>query len=77
MDHGEQLWLSLCLQEEGRWFFKRGVWERETEAEVLFAVEEMLGKPPSWPPCLTKLFFQKHLYIYIFLFSSMLGTDCF
>ena len=59
--HEEQAWLSLCLQEEERWFLKRGVWERQTEAEVLFAVEEVLGKPSSWPPCQSKLFLKKHL----------------
>ncbi len=74
MDHGEQLWLSLCLQEEGWWFLKKGVCERETEAEVLFAVEEMLGKPSSWPPYLCKLFFQKHLghYDMLKLFNFLL-----
>ena len=40
---------------------KRGVWERDTEAEVLFAVEEVLGKPSSWPPCQSKLVLKKHL----------------
>ena len=59
--HKGQAWLSLCLQEEERWFLKRGVWERQTEAEVLFAVEEVLGKPSSWPPYQSKLFFKKHL----------------
>ena len=59
--HEEQAWLSLCLQEEERWFLKRGVWERQTEAEVLFAVEEVLGKPSSWPSYQSKLFFKKHL----------------
>ena len=38
-----------------------GVWERETEFEVLFAAEEMIGKPSTWPPHLTKLWFKKHL----------------
>ena len=57
----EQEWLSLCLREEEMYFLRAGVWERETELEVLFAAEEMIGKPSTWPPYLTKLWFKKHL----------------
>ena len=37
----EQEWLSLCLREEEMYFLRAGVWERETELEVLFAAGEM------------------------------------
>ena len=58
----EQEWLSLCLREEEMHFLRAGIWERDTELiEVLFAAEEMIGKPSTWPPCLTKLWFKKHL----------------
>ena len=57
----EQEWLSLCLRVEAVYFLRAGVWERETEFEVLFAAEEMIGKPSTWPPYLTKLWFKKHL----------------
>ena len=43
-------------------FLRAGIWERDTELiEVLFAAEEMIGKPSTWPPYLTKLWFKKHL----------------
>ena len=54
-------WLSLCLREEEMYFLAKGIWERGTDFEVVFAVEEMLGKPSSWPPHLTQLWFKKHL----------------
>ena len=57
----EQEWLSLCLRVEAVYFLRAGVWERETEFEVLFAAEEMIGKPSTWPPYLTKLWFKTHL----------------
>ena len=57
----EQEWLSLCLRVEAVYFLRAGVWERETEFEVLFAAEEMIGKPSTWPPYLTKLWFKMHL----------------
>ena len=57
----EQGWLSLCLREEEIYFLRAGVWEGKTEFEVLFAAEEMIGKPSTWPPCLTKLWFKMHL----------------
>ena len=56
-----QEWLSLCLRVEAVYLLRAGVWERETEFEVLFAAEEMIGKPSTWPPYLTKLWFKKHL----------------
>ena len=59
--HEEETWLGLCLQVEERHFLGQGIWERQTEFEVLFAAEEMLGKPSTWPPHLTKLWFKKHL----------------
>jgi len=37
----EQEWLSLCLWVEAVYFLRAGVWERGSEFEVLFAVEEM------------------------------------
>ena len=43
------------------YLLRAGVWERETEFEVLFAAEEMIGKPSTWPPYLTKLWFKTHL----------------
>ena len=52
---GEQEWLGLCLREEEMYFLRAGVWERETEFEVLFAAEGMIGKPSTWPLYLTKL----------------------
>ena len=67
----EQEWLSLCLRVEAVYFLRAGVWERETEFEVLFAAEEMIGKPSTWPPCLTKLWFKKHLGHY----PSCLGFE--
>ena len=58
---GEQEWLGLCLREEEMYFLRAGIWEGDTEFEVLFAAEEMIGKPSTWPPYPTKLWFKKHL----------------
>ena len=59
----EQEWLSLCLREEEMHFLRAGVWEGETEFDVLFAAGEMIGKRPQLGPRTSQSYGSKGTWI--------------